>query len=369
MIPYVLIFLLVLVALVSEKWIKRDWPYYVVLSLLVLFAGFRDMIGGFDIYIYANVYEWNILFIAVFSYFEIGFRAFMIALHVFSAKREFFVFATALLMLFMHFRILKRNSNLPYFAIFIYFCKFYLFSFVYLRQGLAMGIIWFSIPFILNKKYIKAIILIAVAYTFHKSSLIFVPLLFIAGRRFSTLQLLSGIFAFLIVFLSPVGSFFGQFLAEASANAKLAGYASAGSSINIFYVIELMLFTTLAVIFRKHFYRYKETMLIFNGFMMYLLMSVVGLTNPTFVRLAWYYFIFVALALPYMYSFIADGNVRVMFKGAISFYYAMVFFRLLIVYDDGDMMPYKTIFQHWERDGMWKNMEYRGKDGRLTGDE
>jgi len=118
--------------------------------------------------------------------------------------------------------------------------------------------------------------------------------------------------------------------------------------------------------FRKYFYQYKQTMLFFNGFILYLLICVIGLTNPTFVRLAWYYFVFVALSLPYMLYFLKDANLRVSFKSLISMYYAMVFFRLLISYDDGDLMPYKAIFQKGDREGMWEYMEYRGKDGRMA---
>jgi len=365
MIPYILIFLVICAGLFFEPWIKRNWVFYALLTIMVLFAGFRDMIGGFDIYIYCNVYEWNIIFIYLFDFFEMGFRLFLIALHLFSPRREFFIFATALIMLFLHMRVLKKHSNLPYFAIFIYFCKFYLFSFVYLRQGLAMGIIWLSIPYIMNKSYIKAILLIALAFTFHKSALIFAPILFVSNRRFSTFQLISGIILFLIIFLSPIGKFLGSFLAEASANQKLAGYVK-DTSINIFYVIELLLFTTLALLFRKYFYQYKQTMLFFNGFILYLLVSVVGLTNPTFVRLTWYYFVFVALSLPYMLYFLKEVNLRIAFKSFIALYYAMVFFRLLISYDDGDLMPYKTVFQKGERNGMWEFMEYRGKDGRMA---
>ncbi|RYZ48413.1 MAG: hypothetical protein EOP49_18735, partial [Sphingobacteriales bacterium] len=111
---------------------------------------------------------------------------------------------------------------------------------------------------------------------------------------------------------------------------------------------------------------YKQTMLFFNGFILYLLMSVIGLTNPTFVRLTWYYFIFVALSIPYMLHFIKEADVRIALKSFIAVYFSMVFFRLLIVYDDGDMMPYKTILQAGDRNGRFQFMEYRGKDGRMV---
>lgn len=359
MIPYLIIFLLVAGLFVGDKWLKNYWPYYIVLVILMLFAGFRDMIGGFDIYVYGQFYEMDYRVILLYPHFEPGFRLMAVLCKLVIDKREFFFFVIALAMLYMHFRTIKRNSNLLYFAAFIYFCKFYLFTFIYLRQGLAMGFLWFALPYILDKKYFKASLLFGLAFLFHKSSLIFLPMLFISNRKFNSLQLTAGIIAFVVIFASPLGQVVSRLIADASENTKLNFYAEKHSAINIFYVGELLLFISLAFIFKKYFYQYKETMLIFNGFIFYILMSIVGLTNASFVRLAWYFFIFVVLAIPYMYSFLQDQKLKIIFKSFAFIYYTAIFFRLLIVFDNGDFMPYKTIFQDFDREGMWDHMEYR----------
>ncbi|MFA6057936.1 MAG: EpsG family protein [Taibaiella sp.] len=359
MLPYLFILLLVCTLFICEKWIKQSWPYYILLIILILFEGFRDMIGGFDVYIYGQFYEMDYRLILLFEPFEPGFRLFAVLCKLIIDKREFFFFVIAMAMLYMHFRTIKRSTNLLYFALFIYFCKFYLFSFIYLRQGLAMGFIWFTLPYILNKKYLKASLLFALAFLFHKSSLIFLPMLFISNRRFNSVQLTFGIVVFAIVFASPIGQIVSRLVADASENNKLNIYAEKHSAINIFYVAELLLFTSLAFIFKKYFYQYKETMLIFNGFIFYILMSIVGLTNGSFVRLAWYFFIFVVLAIPFMYSFLQDQKLKTIFKSFVFVYYIAVFLRLLFVFDNGDFMPYKTIFQDFDREGMWDHMEYR----------
>lgn len=360
MIPYLLVFLLAASAFIFYKWFKTDIPFYILLLVLVVFSGFRDMIGGFDVYIYAEVYEYrNNLIILIFPYFEIGFRLLYIALRSINEKREFMFFCMALLILCLHFITIKKHSKLLYFSIFIYFCKFYLFTFIYLRQGLAMGIIWFSIPFILEKKYFKSLIIFSIAFCFHKSSLIFLPLLFIANRRLTGIQLISGIFLFLIVFISPLNQLISSSLASAADSEKLAGYSKKNSSVNVFYLVELSLFSWLAIAFRKFFYKTDKGKLIYNGFILYILFSIVGLTNATFVRLTWYYFIFVVLALPYMYHYLRDVPFKRFFKTMIFAYYSAIFIRLLITYDNGDLMPYKSIFQNFQRNGLWEHMEYR----------
>lgn len=359
MIPYLIIFLLVAGLFVGYKWFKNYWPYYVIMVILMLFAGFRDMIGGFDVYIYGQFYEMDYRLILLYPHFEPGFRLIAVLCKLVVDKREFFYFVIAVAMLYMHFRTMKRNSNLLYFALFIYFCKFYLFTFIYLRQGLAMGFLWFAIPYILDKKYLKACLLFALAFLFHKSSLIFLPMLFISNRRFNSIQLTAGIIAFVVVFASPIGQMVSRLIADTTENTKLNIYAEKHSSINLFYIAELLLFVSLAFMFKKYFYQYKQTVLIFNGFIFYILMSIVGLTNASFVRLSWYFFIFVVLAIPYMYSFLKDEKLKMVFKSLVFVYYTAVFFRLLIVFDNGDFMPYKTIFQDFDRGGMWDHMEYR----------
>jgi hypothetical protein len=365
MLPYLFILLLVSILFICEKWIKQSWPFYILLIILILFEGLRDMIGGFDVYIYGQFYEMDYRLILIFEPFEPAFRLLAVLCKLIVDKREFFFFIIAIAMLYMHFRIIKKNSNLLYFAIFIYFCKFYLFTFIYLRQGIAMGFMWFTLPYIIDKKYIKATLLFTLAFLFHKSSLIFLPMLFISNRKFNSVQLTAGILGFVIIFASPLGKMVTQLIADTTENSKLSIYAGKHSSINIFYVIELIMFISLAFIFKKYFYKYKQTMLIFNGFVFYILMSIIGLTNASFVRLAWYFFIFVVLAIPYMYSFLQDEKLRMLFKSFVFVYYTAIFLRLLIVFDNGDFMPYKTIFQDFDREGMWDHMEYRGKQRNI----
>ncbi|NJM78914.1 MAG: hypothetical protein HC854_03470 [Flavobacterium sp.] len=74
MIPYILLFLLAsfLFFIPSDK--KTQLGYYIFLIVVILFSGFRDMIGGYDVYIYAEVYEVPLDQLMQFSTFEIGFR-------------------------------------------------------------------------------------------------------------------------------------------------------------------------------------------------------------------------------------------------------------------------------------------------------
>ncbi|NJM78915.1 MAG: hypothetical protein HC854_03475 [Flavobacterium sp.] len=64
-------------------------------------------------------------------------------------------FACAAIIMLFHFYTVKKYSSIVYFSLFILFCKFFLMSFVYLRQGIAMGVIWFSIRYVLKADFIR----------------------------------------------------------------------------------------------------------------------------------------------------------------------------------------------------------------------
>lgn len=359
MIIYVIIFLFSSMLFFQKNEEKLGVGYYVFLTLLILVAGFRDMIGGYDVYVYSEIYESPYEFLVLYDLFEPGFRFYYLFLRIFSDNRHFMLFMTSVIMMSLLFYNIKRNSPIVYFSIFVLFCKFYLMSFVYLRQGLAMGVLWLSIPYIYDKKYIKFFLLTLLGFFLHKSSIIFLPMFFLANIKLKNLHLFLIAVVALIISLSPLSTILLENLAESVDDSKVSVYISKSGGINFFYLLEALLLVVLLLKFKTKFYEEKWGILIMNGFFAYIIISIVALTNASFVRFTWYYFIFLAVALPYIYNFIEDKKSKNAFKLIIFLYFGLLYFRLLFLYDDGDFMPYKTIFQDFKRNGMWEHFEYR----------
>lgn len=359
MLVYALLFLFAAFLYFKPNKENDTFLFIVFVSVYVLVSGFRDMIGGFDVYVYGEVFEAPKEFILIYKQFENGFTIYFIILKTISDNRSFMFFVTALIMAMLHFRIIKVLSPIVYFSTFIFFCKFFLMSFVYLRQGLAMGIIWFAIPFVQDKKYLKFFALVFIAYFFHKSSLVFIPLFFYGNSNIKNLQLISITFVLTIIATSSIGTEIATFFSEESENKKLLMYSKYNSGINFFYLFEIILLAILALNFRNEFYKTKETTVLFNGLLGYIFVVIMGITNATFIRFSWYYLIFVVVALPHIFTFIVDNKKQQTFKLLVFSYFGLLFFRLLISYDGGDLLPYKSIFQDFERNGMWEFMEYR----------
>ncbi len=359
MLVYILIFLFATFLYFKEDKVSDYILFYAFVITYIIISGLRDMIGGFDVYIYGEVFESTKENILIYDSFEKGFEIYFVILKNISDNRSFMFFATALIMSLLHFKAIRILSPIVYFSLFIFFCKFFLMSFVYLRQGLAMGLVWIAIPHIQNKKYIKFFVPLLIAYFLHKSALIFGPLFFFGNIKTKNTQILLFSILLIVIIISPLGNLLTVFFTESIDDQKLANYSNEDSVFNFFYLIEIILLTVLALNFRTEFYKSKETTVIFNGFLGYILVLILGLTNATFVRFAWYYLIFVAIALPYIYTYMINLKNKQVYKLLVFLYFGLLFFRLLISYDAGDLLPYKTIFQDFERHGRWEYREYR----------
>lgn len=326
------------------------------------------MIGGYDVYIYAEVYEATLNRIYYFDNFEFGYRLVYLVLRIFSDDRHFMFFGIALLFFTGQSYVLKKYSPLFYLSLFIIFCKFFLMSFVYLRQELAMIACWLTIPFVLQKKYIKYFAFMIIAVSLHKSALLFLPFYFVAQIKFTKIQIVLIAFFVLFASLTPlvdqlmIGLGEGEAAESSEAVGKVVRYHARSSGINPFYLIESILLLTILVYFKNNFYRDKQTTVLANGFFIYILVTIFSVKNGAFIRFNWYYLIFVAIALSYFVVYIKGSQVKQLFKFIIILYFSLLFFRLLIKWDFGDLMPYKTIFEEGSRGGMWEWMEYRMVD-------
>lgn len=73
--------------------------------------------------------------------------------------------------------LISKYSLLPIFSIFLYFTYSYYESLFLIRQSLALGILMYSIPYLANKKYVRFLLFVLIAATFHQTAIIFCLLL------------------------------------------------------------------------------------------------------------------------------------------------------------------------------------------------
>lgn len=358
MIPYIIIFLFVFVAYWYHDSNSTKHYYFLMIASIIM-IGSRDMIGGYDVYIYGEFFETTSdAYILGFKGFEYGYNIFNFLLRKISSNRYFFFACCAVLTIPIHFGVIKKLSPLLLFSIFIYFSKFFLMSFVYVRQFLAMAFIWMAIYYFINHKWKWTILFTIIGVYFHKSALIILPFFLIGKKRLNPQHIIIGISFFLILIIG-LGEKLASLIIEASGEGRLIVYGEKSGEVNIFYFIEALILTLFAVRFRKSFYENEDTTYIFNGFLIAVFMTFISLTNATYIRFTWYYYLFIILALPQIYLYTRDIKVKEMLKIGVFVYFAALLIRMLLIWDGGDFIPYKAFYLDTERKGRFEYMEYR----------
>lgn len=96
---------------------------------------------------------------------------------------QLWLIATSAFFFFTFSKFVEKNSMDPFFSYFIFFTIFGTFQMTGVRQSCAMAVLMIAFECVKKKKLVKYMLLVGLAYLFHKSALVFLPFYFIARRR------------------------------------------------------------------------------------------------------------------------------------------------------------------------------------------
>lgn len=229
-----ILFLGVAILLIFQK-DKR--AYYVFLSVLILLAGLRGNLGA-DFINYSKWFNTTIND----KYLEIGYVGIMNVFAYFNLSIyhiQFLFFAGTLLLI--NLAIKKYTLNIKYAWLFyLIFPYFFLYSFVLMRQYLAMAIVFWGFQFLLKNRLWQYIMAILIGSLFHYSCLLaglLVFALFYISKRVTKKQILFFLVASLPFAFINWFQLFGSFFV----GTKYEGYFLAKNIIPVNY-IKLVLF-------------------------------------------------------------------------------------------------------------------------------
>lgn len=102
---------------------------------------------------------------------------------------QLWLIATSAFFFFTFSKFVEKNSMDPYFSYFIFFTIFGLFQMSGVRQSCAMAVLMMAFEQMKKKNLIKYLLLVGLAYLFHKSAIVFLPFYFIGKRKITKLDL------------------------------------------------------------------------------------------------------------------------------------------------------------------------------------
>lgn len=341
------------------------------LLFLALFVGMSDMLGGYDRYIYGEVFDsiadtttehGSYRANNVFDYFpsEPGYTLLNIFISFFTANRYIFILVITFLIYTLLFVSLKKYADNYAFAVILFMGLWFYFSFTYLRQVLGATIVWLSIDYIVQRRFWKFLLVVLIAMSVHKSAIIFFPVYFIPMRKFSPREIRGLMLLVLLVGISPIPNALFTAYGDVSSVEMQRDYSASGG-FRVAYALEAFFF----IYFIISRYRYVKTdrrsIVMLNVALLFCATLLFFVRSENGGRLSWYYMIGVIGTI----SQLATTGVN---KKQVSlFMIALCLFLNVRIYNSWqvflNLYPYKTFLTDGFRRGDYSYINYEYDEG------
>lgn len=279
---YLIFFTLVFFSLIGFFLPRKvnNFLLFICFISLLLFAGLRLNVG-FDYDNYKIVFT-DISYNAEY-FIEPVFLLFTRIFQTITFDYNAYLFVIALISLSLKFRFLYKYSVLPLVAVLLYYSRIYLGSdFGQIRQGIALGVILLTFPYLVKKKFYKFCILVILATLIHVSAILFFPIYFIVHKVYSKkiifVSIIVGLVASLIDMKPILLESFSSIL-PAGLAFKLFIYATTEENIGLTFSVFFRLFIIIYTVFFfwDKIENYQNFKIAFNiyyiGFLFYLVFN------------------------------------------------------------------------------------------------
>ena len=322
-----------------------------------LFVGLADMLGGYDRYIYSEVFQdmhenvtKGVLFSEEFLYFfgkEPVYGLINDFIAFFTPNRYIFILVYTLFLYIVYAVNFYRYTKNPFFALLVFEGLMFFFTFTYLRQVLAAGVIWLSIPYVAQRNSKKYFLFVILATLIHNSAAYMILLYFIPRRKFDKKYIVLFMLALLIIGVSGITKFIFSISGDFVNNARIAGYAdTAEMGFRIEYVIEATLFLSILLLNYRRIDEDAFSLTLANVYLMFCGVLLFFCKSSDGGRIAWYCLIGIIVILERL----CRPKSAVQLKSFITIMSFVLFYRILSAW--GILLyPYKTFLTPGIRQG------------------
>ena len=321
---------------------------------LALLVGLADMLGGYDRYIYGEVFDQLSLVTRVggdvtqtagYQLYasEWGFLGFNQLMSIITVNRYIFIFAiTILIYTLLFFSIKQYCENYP-FAVIVFLGLWFFFTFTYLRQITAATIGWLAIRYAIDRKPIPFFAIVLLAFSFHNSAIILAPMYFLPQRVFSKTTIVIGLAVCLMIGMTNV---LGGIMAGSDAfmeDQRMATMVNEEGSFRIAYFLEAVFF--IAFIFLNYdLFDESDNRLTFmlNMAIIFCALLLMFVRSENGGRVAWCNMIGIIAT---MSSIIQRTDKRQLFSSALIVLMLFLYLRIFNAWQEyNNLYPYKSFF-------------------------
>lgn len=366
---YLIVFLILLLFFLKEKEQDRSNPAFLLFFFMFLafFVGLSDMLGGYDRYIYGEVFDSvanNVSLKMPFATFFMGWgfpeRGYMFynwLLGHFTENRYIFILLTTLLIYLLLFFCFYRHMKSYSYALLLFLGLWFFFTFTYLREVVAVAVSSLAITYVIKRNFWKFILVILIAYSFHHSALILLPVYFLPIKKWHSQTILLFMFICLILGLTGIPS--AMFEAYSSLMGDVEKYSEYAEEMMTYgtrtdYLIEVLFFIGYIIFQYRFISKEKEELVYLNYTLVFCAILLLFIQSPQAGRLTWYYMIGL---IAFFTSLSVKTGVRAIWKNSLLVVCLFLFFRIL--YSWGIYLyPYKTFLTDGYRENDYIKYKY-----------
>lgn len=205
----------------------------VVCLILAFMAGIRDVDKWNDTGSYVMAFDYNTPTMFHYNgtmkgvpYGEKGFFLIGVVVKTFINNYQVYLLVVSLLTFFFLFKDFRRYTAYPLLGLCIYVSRFYLGrNLMQIRAGLAYAIILLGVRYVTERNWKKYFLVIFIAYFFHKSALIAIPLYFMGSINIKKKHVVMLIlFAFILtMYFTPV---LQQYVTDNASDLEVTNYVT-----------------------------------------------------------------------------------------------------------------------------------------------
>lgn len=362
MILYLSIFVMaVAIYLATRDGNETNWKVLAIyLGGLGLFVACADMLGGYDRYIYGEVFDQYSIVVRTsgdlsqttgFQLYstEWLFLAFNQLMSYVTINRYIFIFTLTIIIYTLLFFSIKHYCDDYPFAVILFLGLWFFFTFTYLRQVTAATIGWLAIRYAIDRKPIPFFAFVLLAYGFHNSAIILAPLYFVPQKKFSQTIVLLGLALCLVIGMSNIpGTIVGEadVFTDAARTEQNVNAITEGS-FRFAYFIEAAFFMTLILWQYDLFDEVDSRQLtLLNMAIVFCALLLLFVRSENGGRMGWHYMIGVLATV----SFIAKNSEFTAIRSGIIIICLLLFMRVYNAWQwSNSLYPYKTFFTDGHR--------------------
>jgi hypothetical protein len=338
---------------------------------LALFVGCADMLGGYDRYIYGEIFDQmstmqhegrDLLVSAGYRLYatEWGFLWFNQLLGYVTMNRYVFIFITTCFIYTLLFISIKRYCRNYPFAVIVFMGLWFFFTFTYLRQVMAATIGWLAIQYAIDRKPIPYFLIVFIAFTFHNSAIVLVPFYFVPAKKFKPSVVIS---IFVMCLLVGLSNMLGLLFAASDTFTSISKVSENVSYIEegtfrVAYLIEALLFA--ALIFWKYDAfneRNRKEIVLLNMALIFCALLLLFIRSDNGGRFSWHFMIGLIATVTHIATHPVHKNNALI--GILIVMFFVLFMRILILWGM-QISPYKSFFSNGHRQGdyIYEGYEY-----------